>query len=129
MVHSICSVVIGVRGVLVGGAGLLIGRANAILSILIDFGHLTLGVLDLLTVLGGLLSYLVHFGLNRSRGILHVFFSRASGGEHSARYDTRGSKENSHGQKTSVSSMQFVSLPRNLEWLQQISGARGPSGM
>jgi hypothetical protein len=85
--------------VLIGRAGLFIRSANSVGRAVIDIGHLFIGVLNLLAVLGGLVAYLINFGLNGSRSVVHVFFRGASGGEQNTRYDACCGKKNSHGQK------------------------------
>src|ERR1019366_1087726 len=92
LIHGIGSVRIGYAGMLISGSSVLIRgrrpflrRVNAALGLVIDTLQLALRIFDLLTVLGCLRAHLVHFGLDGSGGVAHVFLRRTAAHEQRAR--------------------------------------------
>lgn len=108
--HGVIGVIHSVSRMLVGSTRFFIRGADTVLGALVDIRHLFVGVLDLVTILGGLLAYLIYFGLDGSCGVAHILFRSASPREQSARYDARCRKKSFHGQEPRVAQMQFWSL-------------------
>ena len=87
---------VGRGGVLIRSGGPFLGGADTALRPFIDLFHLIAGILDLLAVLSGLLTHLIHLGLNGSGGVAHILFGSATGGDQRSRHDACSRKETFH---------------------------------
>jgi hypothetical protein len=90
---------IGSSGMLVRGGCPFLSRTDSGLCLLVDLLNLAASFFYLLTVPGGLLAYLIHFGLDRRSGVPNVLLSSAAASKHGTCHDASGRKESFHSVK------------------------------